>query len=130
MKPDSIYKDALKVSCFIFLLGVVEFIIFTVFMNFRSDILLGVLYGCAFSSASFFHLAYSLKKSVKKGEKAAQIYMSTVYTGRMLTIALAIFVAIKVEQIYLWSAIIPLGFTRIAVYIASFIKSRSEKGSE
>ena len=126
MKNNSVYKDALKVSIFIFALGIIEFILFTVFMSFRTDILIGVLYGCTFTSLNFFYLAFCVNKAVEKEEKAAKAYMSSTYTIRMLLIGLMVFVAAKVEWIYLWAAIIPLLFQRIAATLIPIIEKRSE----
>lgn len=126
MQTDSVYKDALKVTAVIFILGLFEFILFTLFMKFRIDVLIGVLYGCTFASANFFYLAYSVKRSVTKDEKAAKAYMSATYTSRMLLTAVMIVVATKVKYIYLWSAIIPLIFTRIAATIVPLLKKRGD----
>ena len=127
MQTDSVYKDALKVTGIIFILGMIEFLIFTLFMKFRTDILIGTLYGCAFSSANFFYLAYCVDKSVEKDEKAAKAYMSSTYTFRMLLTAAMVVVAAKVDCIYIWSAIIPLTFTRIAATIVPLLKNRRNK---
>ena len=127
MKTESVYKDALKVSAVIFVLGIIEFIIFTLFMNFRTDILIGTLYGCAFTSLNFFYLAYCVNRSVERDEKAAKAYMSATYTLRMLLTAVMIVIAAKVDIIYLWAAIIPLAFTRIAVMIVQFLLKRRKK---
>ena len=58
---NAVYKDAAKVSIFILLFGVVEFIVLTAFLSLRLDILLGVAYGCAFSVFSFFTYRLILK---------------------------------------------------------------------
>lgn len=130
MKNNSVYKEAARVSAVIFILGAVEFILFTVFMNFRLDILIGVLYGCTFTSLNFFYLASCVKKAVEKEEKAAKAYMSMSYSTRLLLTATMVIIAVRVEIIYLWSAIIPLIFQRLSIYIVSFLNSRSRKGSE
>lgn len=127
MNTESVYKDALQVSAVIFILGIIEFIIFTLFMNFRTDILIGTLYGCAFASLNFFYLAYCVTKSVEREEKAAKAYMSATYTLRMILTAAMIIIAAKAVIIHLWSAIIPLAFTRIAVMIVQFLLKRRKK---
>lgn len=127
MKSNSVYKEALKVSGVIFLLGIIEFVIMSIFLSLRSDIAVGVLYGCLFSSLNFFYLAYCVKKAVEKDEKAAKAYMSATYTSRMLLTAVMIFVAAKVEIIHLWAAIIPLVFQRIGATVVPLINKRSEK---
>lgn len=124
MKTESTYTDALKVTAVIFILGLIEFIIFTIFKGFRSDILIGTLYGCVFVSLNFFYLAYCVIKSVEKEEKAAKAYMSWTYTLRMILTAVMIIVAAKVSFIHFWSAIIPLAFTRIAVMAVQFLWKR------
>ena len=130
MKNNSVYKDALKVSGWIFLFGAIEFLIFTLALTFRTDVLLGVLYGCAFASLSFFYLASCVKKSVEKDEKAAKIYMAMSYNLRLISTAVMVIFAVRIENIYLWAAIIPLFFQRIAVYAVEFLNSRRKKGSE
>ena len=126
MKNDSVYKEAFKVSAVIFLLGLIEFIIFTAFLSIRRDIIIGVLYGCAFASLNFFYLAYSVKKSVTKSENGAKAYMSATYSSRIFLTAVMIFVAARIDAINIWAAIIPLVFTRIAVFAVSSFNKRSE----
>ena len=121
MKTESVYRDALKVTAFIFILGLIEFILFTVFAGFRLNILIGTVYGCVFTSANFFYLARCVNKCVEKEEKAAKAYMSASYTTRMLLTAVMIVVASKVDFIHFWAAIIPLVFTRISVMAVQFL---------
>ena len=127
MKADSVYKEALKVTCVIYILGLIEFILFTIFMTFRTDILIGVLYGCTFVSANFFYLAHCVNKCADKDEKGAKAYMSATYSSRILLSAAAIIIAAKVDWIYIWAAIIPFAFTRIAATIVPFINKRRAK---
>ena len=126
MKSNSVYKDALKVSAIIFILGVIEFAIFTIFMGFRFDILIGVLYGCTFTSLNFLYLAYCVKKAVEKEEKAAKAYMSSTYTARIFLLGVMLFVAAKVKFIYFWAALIPIVFQRIAATIVPITNKRRE----
>ena len=114
---NSVYKEALRVSVIIFLLGIIEFIAFTAFLSFRFDILAGVLYGCTFTSLNFFYLAYSVQKSTQKSENGAKAYMSATYSSRMFLTAVMIFIAAKADFINIWAAVIPLAFTRIAIFI-------------
>ena len=127
MKNNSVYKNAAKVSAVIFILGVIEFVFFTVFMGFRLDILTGVVYGCAFTSLNFFYLAFCVKKAVEKEEKAAKAYMSSTYTARILLLGVMMFIAAKVQFIYFWAAVIPIVFQRIAATIVPIIEKRREK---
>lgn len=126
-KNNSVYKEALKVSITVFIFGVIEFVLFTIFMSLRADILLGVLYGCAFVCLNFFYLSRCVKKAAEKSPNAAKAYMASTYTVRMLFTAAAVIIAVNVPQIHFWAAIIPLFFQRIAVTIVPFINRRSEK---
>lgn len=127
MKNNSVYKEAAKVSAVIFILGVVEFILFTVFMSLRLDIFIGVLYGCTFTSLNFFYLAFCVKRAVEKEEKAARAYMSSTYTARVLLLGVMVFIAAKAQFIYFWAAIIPIVFQRIAATIVPAIERRRGK---
>ncbi len=127
MKNNSVYKDAMRVSLVISILGAIEFILFTVFMGLRLDILIGVLFGCSFTSLNFFYLAYCVKKAVEKEEKVAKAYMSSTYTVRMLLLGTMVFIAAKVQFIYFWAAIIPVIFQRIAATIVPLIEKRRER---
>lgn len=127
MKNNSVYKDAAKVSAVIFALGAIEFILFTVFMNFRLDILIGVIYGCTCTSANFFYLAFCVKKAVEKEEKAAKAYMSSTYTARILLLGVMVFIAAKVSFIHFWAAIIPIVFQRIAATFVPMFEKRRGK---
>ena len=130
MKNNSVYKDAAKVCLVIFLLGIIEFAAFTVFLSFRLDVLMGVLYGTAFVCANFFYLAYSVKKSVDKSPESAKAYMATTYNVRLILTALMVILATKIEGIHLWAAIIPLVSQRIAVHIVNYAITHNKKGSE
>lgn len=127
---NSVYKEALRVSAIVFLLGIIEFIAFSAFLSFRSDIIIGVLYGCAFSCLNFFYLAYSVQKSVNSSEKGAKMHMAGSYNIRLLLTAAMVIVAAKTEFIHFWAALIPLIFPRIAVHIVGILSSRKSKGSE
>jgi len=130
MKSNSVYKDAAKVCGLIFLFGIIEFLIFTAFLSFRRDILIGVLYGCAFTSLSFFYLAYSVKKSVEKSEGGAKAHMTISYNVRLVLTAVMVVVAARYEAIHFWAAIIPLLYQRLTVHIVNFLNSFNKKGSE
>lgn len=130
MKNNSVYRDASRFSGLVFLMGLVEFIIFSVFLSPRIDILIGVIYGCAFVSLNFFYLAYSVKKSVEKDEGKAKAYMASTYSARLILTAIMVIVAAKMQWINIWAAIIPLVFQRFAVHITSYISSQKNKGSE
>ena len=127
MKNNSVYKEAAKVSAVIFILGAVEFILFSVFMSLRLDILIGVLYGCTFTSINFFYLAFCVKKAVEKEEKAAKAYMSSTYSARILLWGVMVFIAAKVQFIYFWAAIIPILFQRVAATVVPLIERRRDK---
>jgi len=130
MENNSVYKDAAKVCLVILLLGIVEFIIFSVFLSLRIDILIGVIYGCAFTCASFFYLAYSVKKSIDKSPAGAKAQMAMSYNARLILAAVMIIFAAMTPAIHFWAAIIPLLLQRAAILIVSFINSHSKKRSE
>ena len=130
MKNNSVYQDAMKVCLVTFLLSIIEFIVFTVCLSFRIDILIGVLYGTAFTCISFFYLAYSVKKSIDKGPDGAKTHMAMSYNTRLVLTALMIILAAKTDIIHFWAAIIPLILQRIAVHTVNFLISRNKKGSE
>ena len=127
MKSDPVYKEAAKVSIVLFVLGAAEFLIFTAFMSFRIDILVGTLYGCAFSSLNFLYLAYCVKKSVEKEPDAAKAYMGATYTSRVFLTAAMLIIAFRLDIIYIWAAVIPLFLQRIAIFAVNFFNNRSGK---
>lgn len=128
MNSNSVYKDATKFSAIVFLLGIIEFLVFFIFLSFRLDILIGTFYGCTFVSLNFFYLAYSVKKSISMSENKAKAYMSATYTARMIIIAVMVVVAARFDSINIWAAVIPLVFQRIAIHITSRLSAH--KGSE
>ena len=127
MRNNSVYKEAAKVSAVIFILGAVEFILFTVLMSLRLDIFIGIVYGCTFTSLNFFYLAFCVKKAVEKEEKAAKAYMSSTYTARVLLLGTMVFIASKAQFIHFWAAIIPIVFQRIAATVVPLIERRRGK---
>ena len=122
----SVYKSALQVTAIMYILGIIEFVCFTVFKSFHTDILIGVLYGTTFAALNFFYLAYCVDKSVTKGENGAKAYMSATYSVRIFLTGLMIFIAAAVNIINIWAAIIPLVFQRIAIFIISLFKRGDE----
>ena len=124
MENNSVYREAAKVSVIIFVLGLIEFICFCIGKQCRLDVFLGVLYGCSFTVLKFFYLAFCVKKSLTKGEKEAEKYMSATYSTRMLLTAAMVFFAAKIEIINIWAAIIPLVFQQLAVFILNFIRKK------
>jgi len=126
-KKGSVYKDAAQVSIIIFALGFIELLLFFMFAEFKIEYIYGCLYGCLFASLNFFYLAYSVKKSVEKSEKAAKAYMSGTYSSRIFLTAVMIFVAAKLEVINIWAAVIPLIFPRVAIFVLSVIRKRGVK---
>ncbi len=130
MKDNSVYIEAAKFTGVVFLFGLMEFIVFLVGLSFRIDILIGVLYGCTFTSLNFFYLAYSVKKSIKKGENGAKAHMALSYNSRLILTAVMIIIAAKIDIIHFWAAVIPILFQRIAIHIVGFINSQRHKGSE
>ena len=126
-KKSSVYKDAAEVSIIIFLLGVLELLAFFIVKAPKVEYLIGAVYGCAFSSLNFFYLAYCVKKSVEKSEKAAKAYMSGTYSSRVFLTAVMIFIAAKIDVINIWAAVIPLVFPRIAIFVLTIIRKRGGK---
>lgn len=120
MKSESVYKTARKICATVFALGVAECIIFSLCFGFKYDIALGALYGCAFAAANFFFLAYCVEKSVKKG-KAAQSFIGATYTLRLLFTGVMVVLAAKASFLNIWSAVLPLVFPRIAIFLNTFL---------
>lgn len=127
---NTVYSDALKISGIVFLLGIAEFLILSLCLSFRTDIILGVLYGCIFASLNFFYLAYSVQKSLDKSGKKAQMHMAASYNMRLFLTAAMVVIAVKVDFLHLWSALIPLIFPRIAVHMVGTAHAFKSKGSE
>ena len=129
MNSSSVYKYTAKFSIVVFLLGIIEFIVLSVFFSFRKDMFIGTFYGCSFVCLNFLYLAYSVKKSITKEENRAKAYMSATYTVRMLLTAGMVVIAAKFSSINIWAAIIPLVFQRIAIHVTARMSSHN-KGSE
>ena len=126
-KKGSVYKDAAQVSIIIFILGILELLAFFIIKAPQIEYFFGTVYGCAFSSLNFFYLAYCVKKSVEKSEKAAKAYMSGTYSSRIFLTAVMIFIAAKLDSVNIWAAVIPLVFPRIAIFVLTFIRKRGGK---
>jgi len=127
VENNSVYKDAAQVSILVFALGILELLLFTLFLDFKTEYLFGALYGCLFASLNFFYLAYCVKKSVEKSEKAASAYVSGTYSSRIFLTAVMVFAAAKLDFINIWAAVVPLVFPRIAIFVLSVIRKRGVK---
>lgn len=111
-------KDISRFALGVLVLGIIQEIIILVFFGKSSNLLpmlLGTVYGCTYVILSFAHLGYCVEKCMGKGENAAKLYMQTRYTLRMLVLLAVMIAAVYIPFVNVYTAIIPLAFTRIVV---------------
>ncbi len=125
-------KQIRDISSFVLVLGLVQAVIFIILsLNTKLTLLQGLAgtaVGCLLAVLNLLLLGISVEKSLKKGEKNAQAYMSITYMGRLLLTAVLLIAVIKLPGIFnLWAAVIPLVFPRIAILIIN-LKSKNKGG--
>jgi dipeptide/tripeptide permease len=95
--------------------------IFAICGQMNAGIIYGALLGCVFAFLNFVLLARDVEKVLEmEDKKKAENYMQGRQMIRMLMLAVMVVVAIKIEAINHWSAIIPLFFQRFLVYAIKF----------
>ncbi len=93
--------------------------------------LAGAAAGCAVGALSMVMLAFSIEKSVAKGEKGAQASMGGGYMLRLAVIAVYVFAVIKLPGIFnIWAALIPLLFPRLAVMAINLKNNKKQGGGD
>ncbi len=125
-------KQIGNISSIVLIFGLVQAVVFAVLSRVTSVTLLqglaGTVAGCLMAVFNLLLLGISVEKSLKKGEKNAQAYMSITYIGRLLITAALLIAVIKLPGIFnLWAAVIPLVFPRIAILIIN-LKSKNKGG--
>lgn len=113
-------KEVARVSGGIFLLGIIEFVIFLFAGADIVDTTIGILLGCACSSFNFLILAITLEFSLS-GNKIAGLTVGASYILRLTIAAIVIYISIKSQYINHWAAIIPLFFQSIVIIILSIL---------
>ena len=112
------------------LAAVQEIVILVLVLGFKlfdgklAELLLGTLYGTAYIILSFIHMGFCVEKCIEKDENQAKLYMQTRYTARMLVMIGVLIAAVYIPFINIYTAVIPLLFTRIVV---TFMGRKSKK---
>ena len=103
-------KQIVQIALGALILSGAELLVYLIIRRMSLSVLLGTLYGCAFTVLSFILLAYFVQKAVDKSENGAKAYMSGAYTLRLLLTAAMVIAAFKIPQINWLAAVIPLLF--------------------
>ena len=125
-----IMKDILKFAIGVLILGAIQEIVILFFLRGVAQLtpmLLGTIYGCVYVILSFIHMGYCVEKCVDKDENQAKLYMQTRYTLRMLVLIGVLIAAVYIPFVNVYTAAIPLLFTRIVVMLMS-IQNRKKGG--
>lgn len=133
MIEKNLLKEVKKMAIGVFLLSLIMVGIFAICGFFKIQVVLGALLGASVCVLNYLILAYCVGQSVEKGEKGARNYISGTYTLRMLIIAAAIIVAIKMPQYFNYVATaIPFLFPRIVIMALNLFKKggKSNERSE
>lgn len=81
---------------------------------------IGGMYGIIVAALNFLMLGKCAQKAVRKTEKQANIYMSTMYCIRYLGLFGMLTIGALAPFISLIAAAVPLFFTRLAIMIRTF----------
>ena len=110
-------KQIVQIALGALILSGAELLVYLIIRRMSLSVLLGTLYGCAFTVLSFILLAYFVQKAVDKSENGAKAYMSGAYTLRLLLTAAMVVAAFKIPQINWLAAVIPLLFPRLIIMV-------------
>lgn len=123
MIEKNLLKEVKKMAIGVFLLSLIMVGIFALCGFFSIQVVWGALLGASVCVLNYLFLAYCVQKSVDKGEKGARNYISGTYTLRMIVIAVAIIISIKVPQVFNYVATaIPFLFPRIVIMAFNLFK--------
>ena len=86
--------------------------------------LLGTLYGSACVILSFAHMGYCVEKCLECDAQQGKKYMQQSYSVRLVVLAAALFVGIKLLRLNVFCVAIPLLYTRPVIMVLNMIKNR------
>lgn len=92
----------------------------SLFRGFRLSVLLGFLIGFIFVILSYFYMAETISRAVKRNKKTAQRMMFGCYLLRYIVLLLICAIAFKTEVFNVFGVLIPQLFPRIVLMFNSF----------
>ena len=128
-----IKKEILRFAVGVIILGALGEAVIAAFFSGNNEFLklvLGMLIGCVYVIFNFAYTAFSVCKSADKGDKA-KMYMQLAYMSRMVFLVIFVLCAIYIPVFNVYSAVIPLLFTRIVILAeAVLFKNKDGKNNE
>lgn len=103
----------------LFVLTVLAFLV-SLFWGFRLSVLLGFLIGFIFVILSYFYMAETISRAVKRNKKTAQRMMFGCYLSRYIVLLLICAVAFKTEVFNVFGILIPQLFPRIVLMFSNY----------
>lgn len=103
----------------LFVLTALAFLI-SLFWGFKLSVLLGFLIGFIYVVLSYFYMAETIERAVKRNKKTAQRMMFCCYLIRYIVLLLICVIAFKTEIFNVFSVLIPQFFPRIVLMFNNF----------
>lgn len=130
MIEKNLIKEVRNMAIGVFLLSAVMVGVFALFGYFSVKVVWGALLGASVCVLNYFFLAICVSKAIEKGENGAKTYISGTYFLRMMVIAAAIIVSIKIPEHFNYIATaIPFVFPRFVIMALNLIK-KGDKQNE
>ena len=111
------------------ILTVTAFLI-SLFWGFKLSVLIGFSVGLVYVVFSYFYMAETIYRAIRKSKKKAQRLMFFSYLSRYLMLILLCFIAVKTKLFSVFGVLIPQLFPRIVLIINNFKERKAVKNDK
>lgn len=126
----ALLKEIKKVAIGVLALAVLQAVIVLIAFGVHIPMLLGTLLGSLCAILNFCLTALNVQKAVGKSESGAKLSMMSGYYCRLAIIAAAMFLAIKMPWLNIFTTAIPLIFPRLTITVCSLVGQHKKDGGD
>ncbi|MBQ4160408.1 MAG: ATP synthase subunit I [Clostridia bacterium] len=126
----ALVREIKKVAIGVLMLAVLQALVVWIAFGVHIPMLLGTVLGSLCAIVNFFLTALNVQKAVDKSESGAKLSMVSGYYCRLAIIAAAMFLAIKMPWLNIFTTAIPLIFPRLVITGHSLVGQLKKDGGE
>lgn len=118
---ETVKKETLYIALSVLVLSALMQAVFLIIRRWDLTVLLGNALGYAGTVLNFFLMALTVQNAVEKEEKEAKNFLKVSQALRLLMLFVMLVIAFAFKCFNIIAVILPLFFTRIAIYLRSAI---------
>ena len=131
MKIDkTITKETVYIAGCVFSMSIIMQFVFIIIGEWNYTVLLGNLLSFIAAVGNFFLMGLTVQSAVNKEKKQMERTVKLSQTLRLILIFIVTAVGVTAPYFNVWAVIIPLFFTRIAIFIRPFYDKITSRGSD